>query len=364
MKAARFHGVKDIRIEEIPLPTTAAGLALIDVEWCGICGTDLHEYLAGPVLISPTNKPHALTGEHMPIVMGHEFCGRIRQLPDGYRGVLAVGQPVMVDPRIYCGICNTCNEISTNFCPKIGFLGLNGQGGGLAETAAVDVNMCYALPETVDLRLAALIEPLSVARHAVRVSGITDLSRIRVLILGGGPIGQAVALTLKNWGALEVIASEPADLRREQIKHLVDAVIDPRAQNVVAECKNLTCGSGIDLVFDCAGVLPAMNAAFDALKNRGIYVNVAVAWQSPPIIPLTAFMLKEITIKGTLTYEDEDFAAVVHDFSIGRFGNLESMVTARIGLDEVVDGGFERLICDKDRHIKILVIPRRHLLSL
>ena len=281
MRAARFHGVRDIRIEQIPVPTTASGHALIDVEWCGICGTDLHEYLAGPVLISPKEKPHALTGEHLPVVMGHEFCGRIRQLPDGYRGVLTVGQPVMVDPRISCRTCNTCKDISTNFCSNIGFLGLSGQGGGLSETAAVDVDMCYALPGAVDLGLAALIEPLSVARHAVRVSGLTDLSKVRVLILGGGPIGQAVALTLKIKGALEVIVSEPAELRREQIKLMAGAVIDPRTQDVVAECQNLTSGSGIDLVFDCAGVLPAMNAAFDALKIRGIYVNVATAWQSP-----------------------------------------------------------------------------------
>jgi threonine dehydrogenase-like Zn-dependent dehydrogenase len=217
----------------------------------------------------------------MPVVMGHEFCGHIRQLPEDYRGILAVGQPVMVDPRVSCRICNICKEVSTNFCPIIGFFGLNGQGGGLSETVAVDVDMCYALPEAADLGLAALIEPLSVARHAVRVSGLTDLSKIRVLILGGGPIGQAVALTLKIEGALEVIVSEPAELRREQIKHMADAVIDPRIQDVVAKCQNITGGSGIDLVFDFAGVPPAMNAAFNALKIRGTYVNVTVAWQSP-----------------------------------------------------------------------------------
>lgn len=281
MKAARFHGVKDIRVEQISVPTATSGHALIDVEWCGICGTDLHEYLAGPFLIPSKEKHHPLTGEHMPIVMGHEFCGRIRQLPVGYRGVLAVGQPVMVDPRISCRTCNTCKDISTHFCPNVGFLGLSGQGGGLSETAAVHVDACYALPEAANLGLAALIEPLSVARHAVRVSGLTDLSKIRVLILGGGPIGQAVALTLKIEGAQEVIVSEPAELRREQIKHMADAVIDPRTQDVVAECQNLTCGRGVDLVFDCAGVASAMNAAFDALKIKGIYVNVAVAWQSP-----------------------------------------------------------------------------------
>jgi (R,R)-butanediol dehydrogenase / meso-butanediol dehydrogenase / diacetyl reductase len=97
MTATRFHGVKDIRIEQIPMPTTTSGHALIDVEWCGLCGTDLHKYPDGPFLIPPTGIHHALTGEHMLVVMRHEFCGRIRQLPDGYGGTLAVGQPVMVN---------------------------------------------------------------------------------------------------------------------------------------------------------------------------------------------------------------------------------------------------------------------------
>lgn len=275
MKAARFHAHHDIRIEDVPVPEVAPGTVLVDVEWCGICGTDLTEYLVGPHAISPKERPHALTGEHLPVTMGHEFCGRIRQLPDGYTGALKVGQPVMADPRIVCRNCNHCTDVPANACKQLGFLGISGRGGGLSETVAVGEEMCYPLPEGIDLRLVALIEPLSVARHAVRVSGFTDFTKLNVLILGGGPIGQAVALDLKAQGVAQMIVSEPTELRRQQIEKVVDHVLDSKTEDVPARCQGLTEGKGVDVIFDCAGVTPAMMAGFGALKASGTYVNVA-----------------------------------------------------------------------------------------
>ncbi|KPI35948.1 putative diacetyl [(R)-acetoin forming] 2 [Cyphellophora attinorum] len=184
-----------------------------------------------------------------------------------------------------------------------------------------------------------------------------SLIGLTVLILGAGPIGHAVAQVLKARGIRRILLSEPTELRRKQVAHLVEVVVDPTSQDLVAECRRMTHDSGVDVVFDCAGAMQAMNAAFQALRIRGTYVNVAVAWSSPPVIPLIPFMLKEITIKAALTYEDEDFAAVVADFCAGRYESLESMVTARIGLDDVVEEGFNQLIRPDNTHIKILVRP-------
>lgn len=279
MKAARFYNHHDIRIEDIPVPEVAPGTVLIDVEWCGICGTDLHEYLIGPAFISKKERPHPLTGEHVPVTLGHEFCGRIRQLPDGYTGPLKAGQPVMADPRIVCRGCSHCTQVPANCCQQIGFVGLSGRGGGLSEAVVVGEEMCYALPEDVDLRLVALIEPLVVARHAVRVSGFDDFTKLNVLILGGGPIGQAVALDLTVLGVNSMIVSEPTELRRKQLEKLVDHVIDSKTEDVPAKCHELTGGRGVDVVFDCAGVTPAMTAGFGALKASGTYVNAA-GWET------------------------------------------------------------------------------------
>lgn len=280
MRAARFHAAGDIQIEEIPIPQAGTDSVLIDVEWCGICGSDLHEYLTGPIVIARKERPHKLTGEHAPVTMGHEFCGRVRQLPDGYTGGMKLGQPVMVDPRIVCRRCDHCTGVSTNFCKHLGFVGLSGRGGGLSETVAVKLDMCYTLPADVDLRLVALIEPLAVARHAVRSAGFDDFLGVNVLVLGGGPIGQSVVLDLKTQGVGQVIVSEPTELRRKQIRRMADHVVDSGNEDVPKRCQELTGGRGVDLVFDCAGVAPAMAAGFGALSVRGTYMNVA-GWSTP-----------------------------------------------------------------------------------
>lgn len=279
MKAARFYAAGDVRVEEVSEPTISDDTALLDVEWCGICGSDLHEYIAGPMVIPKQERPHHVTGEHLPVIMGHEFCGRVAQLPNHYSGSMTIGQPVMVDPRIVCRSCGPCKDIGTLYCKHLGFVGLMGWGGGLSEKVAVRLDMCYPLREDIDLRLTALIEPLAVARHAVRVSGFNDFRQLSVLVLGGGPIGQSVAIDLQSMGVGQVIVSEPAEVRRKQVAKLATHVIDARSEDVPARCLELT-GGGVDVVFDCAGVPPAMKAAFMALKIAGTYVNVA-GWEKP-----------------------------------------------------------------------------------
>lgn len=278
MKAAQFHGARDIRISSVPAPKPKSSQVLVDIEWCGICGSDLHEYLHGPLVIPRQEKPHKITGETLPVTLGHEFCGRISWVPDGSE--LKIGQPVMVDPRLYCTSCIQCEKTRTNMCQTWGFLGLSGTGGGLSETVAVDAKACHVLPEGVDLRFAALIEPLTVARHALKSSGFESYQSLNVLVLGGGPVGLAVALDLKVHGTQRVIVSEPSPTRREQIAKYCDVALDPLKASIADECRSMTGGAGVDLVFDCAGVMPALRTGFDALKNRGTYVNVA-GWGSP-----------------------------------------------------------------------------------
>ena len=122
MKAARFYSKSDIRIEDIPTPSPKDGEILIDVAWGGICGTDLHEYLIGPKFIPTKDRPHVLTGEHLPVTLGHEFCGHVREVSgeavsaDGTP--LKAGQPVMVDPRLNCRSCFSCEGGETNLCGK------------------------------------------------------------------------------------------------------------------------------------------------------------------------------------------------------------------------------------------------------
>lgn len=361
MRAAQFHAARDIRVTtSAPLPASPPppGYVTIEVEWCGICGSDLHEYLIGPIVIPTQARPHALTGESVPVTLGHEFCGRIVEVgssekADGTNGVnghhtsaLKPGTPVMVDPRLNCGKCASCTGANiadpqnhccggrkTHLCDKWGFHGLSGGGGGLSEKVCVRADMVYPLPDKPDvLKYAALIEPLVVARHGVKRTGIADFSNLNVLILGGGPIGLAVVMDLKVLGVKQLIVSEPTAVRQKQVRKYVDTVVDSINEDVPARCKELTGGKGVDVVFDCAGVEPAMLNGMASLKVQGLYMNVA-GWEKPVscdtgeesllltlwqfTIPMMYWMPKEITLMSCLAYDEEDFAQGVKNFSEG-----------------------------------------------
>ena len=143
MKAARFHAREDVRIDDLPEPETREGAVKIKVDWCGICGTDLHEYLEGPIF-TPAEVPHPLTGERNPVQLGHEFAGHVTEVGRGVTG-FAEGDAVTVEPTLFCGECAECRAGLTNLCPSLGFHGLSGGGGGFAEYTAVPASMVRPL---------------------------------------------------------------------------------------------------------------------------------------------------------------------------------------------------------------------------
>ncbi|KAJ4322341.1 hypothetical protein N0V94_002450 [Neodidymelliopsis sp. IMI 364377] len=353
MKAAQYFAQKDIRVLEVPAPEPQDHEALIAIEWCGICGSDLHEYLHGPFACPPAERPHPATGCHVPVTMGHEFTGRIISAPASSN--LAPGTPVIVDPRIFCRSCSRCTAGHTHGCTTLGFKGLSGTGGGFAERICVDARMVHPLPEDVDLSLAALIEPLAVAWHAVKTLALTSWADKSALIVGGGPVGIACILVLKAFGCKLVVVSEPAVVRAKQNEGIAYAVLNPLEDDVGARCRELTADEGVDVVFDCAGNQRGFEAGMDALRYRGTYMNVAAWFGSPMQIPFFQFMLKEITVKCCLAYDDREFKEVVEAFSSGRFEGAEMMVSSKIYVDDIVGKGFEELATNKDQHVKILV---------
>ena len=169
IRAARFHGQKNITIDEIPEPGLRPGAVEIEVAWCGICGSDLHEYLEGPIFIPPPGRPHPLSGEELPVTMGHEFSGTVSALGEGVTD-LTVGEGVVVEPYFTCGECDMCRADKYHLCRSMGFIGLSGGGGGLSEKVVVDRRRVHPVGD-VPLDQAALIEPLSVGHHAYVRSG-------------------------------------------------------------------------------------------------------------------------------------------------------------------------------------------------
>jgi (R,R)-butanediol dehydrogenase/meso-butanediol dehydrogenase/diacetyl reductase len=158
MRAARWHGRRDVRVDEVPTPCPGAGELLLRVGWCGICGTDLEEYLAGPLII-PTESPNGLTGKMAPVVLGHEFAGTVAELGPGVSG-FDVGQRVVPDVVLFCGACFFCRRHDYALCVNWAALGLQADGG-LAEYVLAPSKMCEVVPEGCSDDAAVLAQPLA-----------------------------------------------------------------------------------------------------------------------------------------------------------------------------------------------------------
>lgn len=292
MKAARFYGVHDVRVEEVELPVAKDNEVLVRIKWCGICGSDLKNYTSGEAaqipaqsgfiseltpsgpIGTPTNeRADPYTGKVLPVTLGHEFCGIIEQSQEGC--ALTVGQAVVVDPRLYCSTCELCTNGDTNLCDKASFIGLSGSYGGFSGLVPVNAKHCHPIPHSL-LDFAALIEPLAVARRALQITGVRDFSSKTALVLGGGPIGQAVIFNLRAMGAKRIFVSEVMASRRKQLEAIKDLdILDPSSCDIAAEVRARTMSDGVNLAVDCAGAAPALTAGLQSLGRKGIFIMVA-----------------------------------------------------------------------------------------
>lgn len=219
MKAAKFYGVKDIRVEEAQLPALEAGMVKVKVAFAGICGSDLHEYVGGAYAFR--TQP----------VLGHEFAGVVVEVAEGVTHT-KVGDRVAVEPPIPCGKCDNCRRGYSNLCKRGQSYGYT-ISGGFAEYAVVQEENIHLLPENMSLELGALVEPTAVAVHAVRQSQLKlgDTAAI----FGAGPIGLLVLQAVKAAGASEIFVVEVSDERRQKALELgATYVINPIDTDAVA----------------------------------------------------------------------------------------------------------------------------------
>lgn len=352
MKAARYYDRKDIRIEDIDEPTLQPGTVAIDVAWCGICGTDLHEYLEGPIFVPPAGHPHPISGESAPVTLGHEFSGTITALGEGVTD-LEVGQNVVVEPYIIGDDVDTSEGQPYQLSENMNFIGLGGRGGGLAEKIVVESRWVHPVGD-IPLDQAALIEPLSVGHHAFVRSGA---KAGQVAIVGGaGPIGLLTAAVLKAEG-LTVYISELSEARKAKAREtgVADEIFDPREVDVAEKIRELTGGKGADVGFECSSVPVVLDMLIDAVRPAGVIVNVSI-WGRKPEVDMPNLVLKEIDLRGTIGYAN-DHPDTIELVSSGKL-DLAPFITGRIGLDELVSEGFDQLINNNEHHVKIIVNPR------
>jgi (R,R)-butanediol dehydrogenase/meso-butanediol dehydrogenase/diacetyl reductase len=316
MKAAQFYDREDVRIEEVPEPTPGPGQVKLRNAYAGICGSDLHVYYTPEASGMDFTKPHPLTGTMPPQILGHEFSGTVVALGEGVTSV-AIGDRAAVWPVYYCDECAACRKGLYNICAKLGIHGVTSDGGGMAEFTTVPASMLHTLPENVDLRYGALVEPMAVGWHAVERSGIKPGQT--ALIVGAGPIGISVWFALRAQGIETVIVSEPIEARRGAIAGVgASLLVDPSTENLADRIADITHGDGVDVAFDAAGVAAATLEAMSNLGPHGKVVMIAFH-EKPMQFNPTQLVMAETQMLGTLAYTRADFDAVIAAMAEGKY---------------------------------------------
>ena len=337
---------KPLVISEIEAPRCAGGDLIMHVKACGICGSDLH-----------MADVHDRSGVMAPLppgtVMGHEFCGEIIEVGPGVSSPWRVGERVTALPFIACGNCAACLNGLGYRCAQVRYSGLGNLPGAYAEYMRVGAAETLRLPDGVDWQRGALVEPLAVALHAMHAARL--MPGENVLVLGAGPIGLAVALWCRHFGAHHVIVSDKVPARLALAEKVgATATINATNENVVAAYKRHA-GTRPDVVVECIGVPGAQQLAIDYCPTGGRIVVVGVCMAPDTITPVKA-ITKELQINYVFMYRKRDFEIVIDLMDRGRID--PTPLLTRVVRFEEFPAVFEALKTDKTA-CKVLLDPTK-----
>ncbi|WP_375479750.1 zinc-binding dehydrogenase [uncultured Jatrophihabitans sp.] len=335
MRAGRWHGAGDVRIERVGRPKPVGGQILVAVERVGLCGTDLEEFARGPVDI----PPHLRTG----VTLGHEVTGRVVECP---AGEVAVGTRVIPDVVRACGHCEWCRRHEPGLCDDLVVLGLQADGG-LAEFMLADATTCIPVSESVPLDSAVFAEPLSVAVRAIRKCG--DLSGADVAVIGLGTIGNLAVQVAALHGVRTLIGIDPVATRRAQAGASI-ALHPGEVSGYLAGARRP------DVVIECAGTSASVVDAL-GLATRGGTVVVIGTGAARMTLPMRAMVLTEKRLLGSAAHVwDVDVQAAVALLERSLIDPLP-LVDRVIELEAVVDDGFAPMERDSTMG-KVLIDPQ------
>lgn len=352
MRAVRFHDRRDLRVEEVPAPTGALGAneVLISPILCGVCGSDLHEYVDGPIIAQRT--PHSYTGASMPQILGHEFSARVDAVGTDVTNV-RVGDRVSIQPQMspadFYG-----RKGWYQLSPSFAVVGFSWPWGGMAESGVVKSHNVYRVPDAVSDAQAALVEPAAVAVHAVDRAGIK--AGWSVLISGFGPIGALCALAAKAAGATTIIVTETNPKRLALARTLLPEAhrVNPMTEDLMATVQAHTEeGVGVHAAIECAGVAAAVNACIDAVRPQGKIVQLGLA-PEPVKLNLLKLVFKDIDLRGVIAYECDSWPRVMDMIASGNFP-VEKIITSTVPLRHAIDKGFDALLDPSGSEMKVLI---------
>jgi L-iditol 2-dehydrogenase len=340
MKAAVFYGIEDIRMEELDTPNPGKGELLLKVSGCGVCGTDAGIYYGKSDKAVP------------PVVIGHEITGTVERVGPGVFS-FREGQQVVVDPFIYCGICDFCKTGNPLLCSNESFLGYNRNGGYCQYTVVPEQN-AYAVPETLGFEERVICETL-----ATVLAGFDRLGPkpgYSFLILGAGTVGLLWNQVIKNSLPAAILQTELIERRREKAAALgADIAISPRDSDVVETVRSLL-PLGADCIIDATGSTEAVAQALPALKKGGTFLSFGIC---PPDEHLSLSLnwvyrsqVRIVTSRRPPRHKIREAADILQTGAI----DTKAVVTSVRPLSETAEA-FRLFEKERDREIKTAIDP-------
>jgi L-iditol 2-dehydrogenase len=328
-------GVKELAIEDRPVPAAGPGEVLIEVAAVGVCGSDVHYYRHGKIGDFVVDAP---------LVLGHEVSGRIVAVGDGVADD-RIGERVAIEPQRPCHHCKQCLAGRYNLCPNMKFYATPPIDGAFTGYVTIEQEFAHTVPDSLSDEAAALLEPLSVAITTMRKAKVDPGSRI--LIAGAGPIGIICAQAARAFGASEIIISDLVAERRERaLRFGATYTIDPTQIDVA------NADLQVDAFIDASGSPRAVNDGILAVGPAGVAVLVGLG-NSRMELPVEHIQNLEITVTGIFRYTDTWRVGI--DLVAKGLIDLDALVTGKYDLEHVADA----LESDTDPNsLKSVVYPR------
>ena len=351
MRALRFHAQNDLRLDTVAAPDEPSGSdVVLEVAFCGICGTDLHEYLYGPIIVP--QKPHPVSGASMPLILGHEFSAHIKAMGPQVRG-LKIGQRVAVLPHLMAKGDWFDRRNLGQFSPQTGLVGLTWHWGGMGEEVLLPSENVVPLPDGVSDIQGAMIEPAAVALNALDETGLK--AGDCVLITGAGPIGALVAMAAEAAGASKIYLHDPNAGRIARLSKMDGVtVFHGNPHDVLTQISDETDQAvGVDIAFECAGHPAALELCLEAVRRKG---KVAIIGLIGGKTPVNLFQVceKGLSLIGTWGNDFTIGPRLIGFIETGRFP-VEELVTGIVKLEDAVEKGFDVLASSGSDALKIMI---------
>jgi len=344
MKAAVLHAVEDMRVEDVPkAQITEPDEVLLRITSIGICGSDIHFLRHGRIGNIVLDRP---------TIMGHESAGEVVEVGPAVTS-LKPGDIVAIEPGKTCRKCEFCKSGHYNLCPDVVFLAAPPVNGAFCEYLAWPEDFVFKLPEGMSADEGAMMEPLSVGLHAVRLSEIRGGDTVAVL--GAGPIGLTALMSARAHGASMVIVTDVVPERLENARAMgATHTINVREQDPVEAIRDITAGRGVDAALDCVGSEPTIQQALQVARPGGHVQLVGNPAELMPRFPVFEIINHELTVRGTFRYVNCYPPAIA--LAASGAVDVKAMVTHHFSLDETPDA-MRWVDTNKDKVIKAVIHP-------